>query len=66
MVLEAVEDEDMSVDKLWEGVRNALTEAADCKIGRNSTVRRIKWMSDETWDKIKKRGGKTKERSRSS
>ena len=56
LVLEAVEDEERSVDEVWGDVRKALKETADCTIGRRSRLRRKKWMSDETWDMIKKRG----------
>lgn len=38
MILRAIENEDRSVDEVWEGVRNAWKEAADCTIRRNSTV----------------------------
>ena len=47
-------DEERNVDEMWRDVKTVLKESADCTI-RRCRARRKKWMSDETWDTIKKR-----------
>ena len=49
-----VRDEERNVDEMWRDVKKVLKESADWTI-RRCRARRKKWMSDETWDTIKKR-----------
>ena len=48
-----VRDKERNVDEMWRDVKTVLKESADCTI--RCRARRKKWMSDETWDTIKKR-----------
>ena len=49
-----VRDEKRNVDEMWRDVKTVLKESADFTI-KKCRARRKKWMSNETWDTIKKR-----------
>ena len=55
MVLEVLEEEDRSTDEMAGDVSEVLHSAAACTLGGRQRLRRKKWMSEETWDVIKRR-----------